>query len=56
MLAGSLAGFGNSLGPFGGETSRSPLTYDVAFGPGATESAIVFDRLVLDTWDGVGNR
>jgi hypothetical protein len=49
MLAGSLAGFGNFLGPFGGETSRRPITYDAAFGPGAAESAIVFDRLVLDT-------
>lgn len=43
---------GEFLGPFAG--SDGAVTHDVTLPEGATEATIIFDLLLLDSWDGTG--
>lgn len=46
--------WGSMLGPFGGDTRTSPLTFGVNLSPGSTNAMVEFDLILSDSWDGVG--
>lgn len=43
---------GNFLGPFGGETWASPVTYAVNLGEQSKSARFEFDLFIIDSWDG----
>jgi|JI8StandDraft_2_1071088.scaffolds.fasta_scaffold10302_2 hypothetical protein len=47
---GSSPALGNFLGPFGG--GDEPLVHTVRLPDGATSATVMFDLLLLDSWDG----